>query len=171
MAKRNLIIVTGLPGTGKSTVASALAKRLPGRHLNTDIIRHGMGLRGQYDAGSKSVIYDALFSFAEKGLVDWEYVVIDATFSKMELRQKAVDLAERNGAGIFWIELNTSEEEIKKRVSKKREYSEADFEVYLKIKKEYLPISWPCLRLNTDELGVDEMIDKIVNYISGNKSN
>ena len=37
-----LIIFTGLPGTGKSTLAGALASRLKGVVLNKDIVRHEM---------------------------------------------------------------------------------------------------------------------------------
>lgn len=39
-----LIIVTGLPGTGKTTFAEAFAQKGHFIHLNSDLIREALGL-------------------------------------------------------------------------------------------------------------------------------
>ncbi|MBK7408303.1 MAG: AAA family ATPase [Saprospirales bacterium] len=48
-----LILITGLPGAGKSTFALALAAANGAVHLNTDRVRAKLGLRGHYDPESK----------------------------------------------------------------------------------------------------------------------
>ena len=44
-----LLVVFGLPGTGKTTFARALAARLGLPHFNTDIIRAELGRKQQYE--------------------------------------------------------------------------------------------------------------------------
>lgn len=56
----SLIMITGLPGTGKTTFAQALADKLNIPSLNSDQVRHEMGKRGQYDEASKKEVYGKL---------------------------------------------------------------------------------------------------------------
>ncbi len=153
-----MIIVTGLPGTGKTTFAAALASELDLIHLNTDMIRDDMGKRGQYDEHTKAMIYEALLSRAEKAIKDDKSLIIDGTFHKRKRRQLFVDLATRYVRPITWIELKADDSVIRQRVSKKRTYSEADFSVYLKIKEAYEPIDEDHLVLRSDDLSIPEMV-------------
>lgn len=165
-----LTIIIGLPGTGKTTFAKALAAATDAHHLNSDIVRHTLGKQGMYDVNSKAAVYQELFDRTENYLADHQRVVLDATFYKEILRKPYRQLGEKYDITTRWIELRAAEEEIKKRVGKKREYTEADFEVYKKIKASYEPIEAAHLVLWSDQLAVDEMVEKALEYLKVNQT-
>ena len=164
-----LILIVGLPGTGKTTLALELAKEINAIHLNSDMIRTSLGQRGKYDAASKAAVYKELQDRAEDVLKQGKKLIIDATLYKVILRESFEKLANKYNVPIKWIELKADESSIKQRVSKKRQYSEADFEVYLKIKKDYEPIGRNHLVLWSDILSLKEMVEKVQEYIELSK--
>jgi predicted kinase len=160
-----MVIITGLPGTGKSTLARELAAVLDARHLNTDIVRGELGMRGQYNAKAKETVYEELLKRAGELLQQNQCVIIDGTFYKQSLRNRFLRLARRLDRDIRWIELRASEEVIRQRVEKTRPDSEADFEVYKKIKAIYEPLERGHLVLWSDELTVEEMTKRAKDFL------
>ncbi len=165
MQIRKLILVVGLPGTGKTTFASALASAIDAKHLNSDMVRHDAGKRGHYDTASKAAVYNELINRTESYLKNHQQVIVDATFYKNKFREPYIKLCEKYGVEIKWIEIKADEEVIKKRVSKKRTYSEADFEVYKKIKEDYEPLEMPQFILWSDQLTLNEMVWQAQGYL------
>ena len=165
MHKKKLILIVGLPGTGKTTLARALAAAIGAKHLNSDIVRHDAGRRGQYDAMSKAVNYNEMKNRTEGYLKNHQSVIIDATFYKNIFRQPYQLMGEKYNAEVKWIEIRANEETIRERVGKKRKYSEADFEVYKRIKEDYEPLGMANLILWSDQLSVDEMAAQVVEFL------
>lgn len=160
-----IIMVTGLPGTGKSTFAEALAQNVGGRHLNTDIIRDALGKRGQYDSETKAAIYAEMLRQTSLALDRGENVVIDGTFYQKRLRLPYIAIAKKYGIPIHWLEISADEQVIRTRVNQRRTFSEADFDVYLKVKSEYENLDAPHLDLRSDLLGIAEMVEKARTYL------
>jgi predicted kinase len=74
-----LIVVSGLPGTGKSAVAAELAARLGAVHLSIDPIEDallGAGLPPSWETGVAA--YEAARAVAEQNLTRGRTVVVDA---------------------------------------------------------------------------------------------
>lgn len=161
-----LIMITGLPGSGKTTFAKALADSLNAVHLNTDIIRDSLGRRGKYDETSKSMIYAKMLKQTESYLHRGEDVVVDATFYKATLRKPYKKLAKKYKKQLFWILVTATESVIKERMQQKRQYSEADFSVYLTIKDIYEPLEEGHLILHSDSTSLEKMIIKAREYLS-----
>jgi predicted kinase len=159
-----LIIVCGLPGTGKTTFATALADATGALHLNTDRIRHDMGKRGKYSKAAKERIYDHLFLRTRQFLLAGRDVVLDGTFYRKKLRKPFVRLARVLNIPVVWIEVVAPEDVVLERVSRSRPYSEADFAVYQKVSKTYEPLPKQHLVLDSDELTIDEMVEKARAY-------
>ncbi len=160
-----MVVITGLPGTGKSTFAKALAEAIGAKHLNTDIIRDALGKRGQYDSDTKAAIYAEMLRQTAILLENGGSVIIDGTFYKKKLRQPYIALAKKYGITIQWMEIRAAEDIVRHRVNCYRDYSEADFEVYLKIKSQYEQLEVPHLKLHSDQLSIPEMIEKARRYL------
>jgi aminoglycoside phosphotransferase family enzyme/predicted kinase len=102
-----LILIGGLPGTGKSTVAGALADRLGAVLLVSDRIRKELaGLpaerpagapyrQGIYSPGHTARCYGELLRRAEQLLARGESVVLDASWWRSADRAAAADVATR----------------------------------------------------------------------------
>lgn len=165
MNAAKLIMVVGLPGTGKSTFSRALAAETDAHHLNSDVIRAELGLRGKYAPEDKERVYRTLRERAEALLDTGSAVIVDATLYREDLRQPYTDLAQRTGSPILWIELHTGEETIRKRVSRQRTYSEADLAVYHKIKTLYEPLQGHHLPLDSDYVKPATLLETAKKFI------
>ena len=165
MSEPFFLIITGLPGTGKSTLSAALAAELKAVHLNTDVIREEMSLQGRYDPRTKARVYQELLRQAELAMDRGRPVIIDGTFYREALRRPFVRLADGRGEKIRWIELRAGEENIRRRVGQGRAHSEADFEVYLKIRAIYEPLDCAHLVLWSDQMPVEEMVRRAKDFL------
>ncbi len=163
--KPTLIIVFGLPGTGKTTFASQLAHDLEIAHLNTDMIRERLGKSGQYDLETKKLIYDEMLKLTEEELKQGNNVIVDGTFYKSSLRDSYESLAKNYDAEVKRIEMRAEEEVVLERLTEERRYSEADQMVYQIIMGEFDPVEKPALILHTDREDMEEMIAKALTYL------
>jgi len=161
-----LLVVFGLPGTGKTTFARALAARLGLPHFNTDIIRAELGRKQQYDIGDKSFIYDRMLERARGELQKGKGVILDGTFYLEVLRKPFTELAGELGIPVLWIQLTAKEDVVRQRVSATRPYSEADFEVFQKVRREFEPLAAEALRLSSDTEDLPGMIEKTLEFMS-----
>lgn len=104
-ARVRLVLVGGLPGTGKSTLAAGLAARLGATVLRSDEIRKELaGVpalmrsaasygRGIYDPATTRATYECLLARAEVALGRGESVVLDASWQSEGWRVLARRLA------------------------------------------------------------------------------
>jgi uncharacterized protein len=104
-ARVRLVLVGGLPGTGKSTVAAGLGRALDAVVIRSDEVRKELlGLaptdaapapygRGAYTSESTEATYEAMLERAGSLLAVGESVVLDATWLDPVWRQRAQELA------------------------------------------------------------------------------
>ncbi len=160
-----LVVVLGLPGTGKTTFARALADRLGAVHLNTDMLRAELGLQGHYDEAAKAGIYRELLQRCRAELDLGRTVILDGTFYRKAFRNEISRLAREGVSRLRWIELSADPETVKQRVSKQRPYSEADFAVYQKIRDAYEPLQVEHLQLVSDRQTTAAMLGQALKYL------
>lgn len=150
-----LILVCGLPATGKSTVARNIARKLKAVVLSSDIIRKQLFERPTYSKEEKKLVYKAMFLVAEYLLRSDRNVVLDGTFYKRRLRSQVYDISKRTGARLAVVECRAPDESIKRRMGRrtrrKNEPSDADYEIYKKIKTDFEPIKKKHLTLDTSK--------------------
>ncbi|MCQ6958730.1 AAA family ATPase [Mucilaginibacter aquariorum] len=160
-----IVIVCGLPGTGKTFFASALASRLNARLISSDVVRTNLKRRGKYDEDNKNAVYAAMLLILAEALQDHDSVVLDATFYKSAIRDLFTAKARQYGEPFYFIQLLASGKTIKERMKQKRRDSEADFDVYLKIKAAFEPLTERHLDLNSEEEQLQAMLSQALSFI------
>ena len=153
-----LILVCGLPGVGKTTMAKRIADETKSFVLSTDTLRKKIIDDPEYTEREKELVYNLLFEMAEKFLMTGKNVILDGTFYRKKLRDRARKLAERTNNEFIIVEIVCDEKIVKKGMAKRKERgseSDADFEIYKKIKRQFEPIKEKHLVIDTT-MGFDQ---------------
>lgn len=161
-----LILIAGLPGSGKSTVARTFAQKYGATHFNSDQVRRELGLWGSYRPSDKLAVYEALLDRAEEALAVGKTVVVDSTFFKAALRRPFVELAENQGVVVKWVLVTASVEKLRLRVSVPRPDSEADLAVLEKIQADFEPLQPPFLTIDSTDTSPEALADAIHRYLT-----
>ena len=103
--RANLISFSGLPGTGKSTVARKLASRLGAVWLRVDTIEQAILESGVLRGGVEEAGYRAAYRVAEDNLRLGLSVVADCANDCMLARDAWRDVGLRAGAAVVEIEV------------------------------------------------------------------
>ena len=137
-----LIIVCGLPGSGKTSLSRALAKRFAAEHISSDLTRKRLVANPTYSQEEKKRVYDEMARETQDLLMQGKSVIADATFQDNDQRTRFSEIAASARTGSFIILCTLPEERIRRRLERRmHSASDADFDVYLKVKKEFKPLS------------------------------
>ncbi len=156
LARPALVLVCGLMGTGKSTVAGELARRWDLSLITSDLVRKEMaGMapteheyvpfgQGIYGPEFSRRTYEALLQRAEGELRRGRSVVLDATFHRREERALAAALAERLGVDLWVAECVLGEDEVRRRLEERvrqgGSISDGRWELYHQQRDEWEPV-------------------------------
>lgn len=165
-----LILVRGLPGTGKTFFSEKFSASIGAVHISSDRVRDELLLRGHYHEDAKARVYEEMCRRAAQVLAEKRSCLLDATFSKQPRIHAAHQLAVSAKVPFFVIEMTADEALIRRRVHKKRAYSEADFDVYQKIREAYDAVPGKHLQLNSSILSPDDMLLKAKRYIEDDRN-
>ena len=143
-----LVITCGLPGTGKSTIARAIAPHLKAAHIRSDVVRKRLvGMRpskrvpeayraGLYAPGMTDQTYDAMHDEAREKLLAGKSVVLDASYIRRSDRNAAAKLAREVGAQFACVYITADPDEVRRRIEtrlkRSRDPSDARWEIYVK---------------------------------------
>jgi len=140
MAATHLIIVCGLQGTGKTTVARTISEKLKAVTLRTDVIRKELKI-SEYSEEAKQAVYNEMFSRVQNLLRENKNVVLDATFIRQKNRDQARQIAREANADFQIVLVVSSDQVVKQRIEERTgDESEAGFEQYLNSKGSFEPI-------------------------------
>jgi uncharacterized protein len=104
-----LILFSGLPGSGKTTIARAFSAKCGALHLNSDLLRRELDLMGSYQPGDKQKVYATLLERARAALLGGQQVVVDSTFYKESIREPFRLLAAECAVPLCWVEVRAQD--------------------------------------------------------------
>ncbi len=161
-----LIIVMGLPGTGKTYFAKALAKKIDGVHFNSDNVRKALYEKPAYTGSDKGLVYKTMFDKVCVALKKHYFVIVDATFSLARYRDPYLNHVANNMIPLRIFQIEADEDTIAKRIAEKRPDSDADFKVYQKIKSEFETLEMNQKVLKSDQLSLKKMLEQALEFIN-----
>jgi predicted kinase len=163
-----VIAVAGLSGTGKTTLAHAIAGELGLRVVSSDAIRkslfgHGTATtgydKGHYSQAANHCVYRKLLESGRALLEQDGAVILDATFRRAADRAAARAMADAAGAQWRLIECRLPSEQVESRLAQRTAHgespSDATWETYLQQRREFEPLQpprdGPCHVINTGD--------------------
>jgi aminoglycoside phosphotransferase family enzyme/predicted kinase len=170
-----IVMVMGLPGVGKTTVAERLSEGLNAFHYNSDVVRKQLaGIQpesheyGEFGAG----LYSPQMSWRTYGELGRRAVhaagrgvssVLDATFNRAGSRKEIESAARDACVRVFTILAAAPEDVILERIEKRQKgpsASDATAETYRKIKAVFDPVE--CDFTVDTSLPLDPQMDAII---------
>ncbi|PSQ07482.1 kinase [Halobacteriales archaeon QS_6_71_20] len=148
-----LVVVCGLPGVGKTTVAETVADRLDAGLVRTDVVRKELFPDPGYTAAESRRTYEAVFDRADALLADDGVAVLDGPFRRTARRERARAVADRRGAAFDLLRVACEERVAKRRIrAREDDASDADVEVYDHLRAEFEPADDPIVVDNSGDL-------------------
>ncbi len=131
------IIVSGLPGSGKTYFSRKLAEEIPVTILESDALRKTLFPKPTYSPDESAALFQTIHRLIQKLLKDGMSVILDATNLSERYREYLYNIADRLGIKLILIYLKASPDVISSRLEARKlddgNKSDADWGVYLKM--------------------------------------
>ena len=175
-----LILILGLPGTGKSFLALALTKHVlnDSIYLYTDLIRRKLFDFSQhkyesfgadiYSQEKRQLVYNMLLFICELLLQKNHIVIVDGTFYQKIQREPFYQICEKLQQPLFIIRTICSDETVKSRIEDRQrngnDLSDARFTIYLEFKERFEPLTRNHLVINSEK-DLSHNLEEVQKYI------
>lgn len=172
--------LTGLPGSGKSTIARAMSGKLKkagisAYTISSDAIRRVMTPRPKYTEEERDAVYDAIVSVAREFVRNGTNVIIDATANRRRYRDRARKKIKR----FFEAYLRCPLKVCMEREARRKRTFLAPKNIYKKAKEGRSPTVpgmgapyerplRPDVIVDTNRLGPDECVEAVIKAIFPN---
>lgn len=161
-----IVIICGLPGVGKSSLSAHLAPLIDAVVLSSDKVRKELIARPTYSKAEVKLIYNLISLIAKYLHNAGLNCIIDATFNREKLRKQFKRKLELPDEQVRIVECISQENIIIQRLmARKKGYSDADFSVYKRMKKNFQPIREAHITVDTSQLPLDTIAREIANRI------
>lgn len=166
-----LIVVSGLPGTGKSFLCRKVAEKSPFLILPSDALRKVLFPTPQYNEQENKRLFSACHVLIEELLKKGTPVIFDATNLLEHHREYFYRAAERAGAKLILVWVEAPPEVVRQRLIARERTpvperdSQAGWEVYNKMKPRREKISRNHLVVDTSQ-DITAAVDKIIRATS-----
>lgn len=164
------MVLSGLPGTGKSHFAGCLAQRRSFLIVGSDRMRKTLVAHPEYTRDEHIRVFAACHGLIEELLGSGYRVIFDATNLTDGFRTPAYQIAERIGAPYCIVAFTAPDYLVRRRLSNRSAgldpagYSDADWEIYCRLRPGQESIRRPHLMVDSSRditAALDE-VDRLV---------
>ncbi len=167
----SLLMMVGLPATGKSSIVSSLQKMLPCVLVATDAVRAQIRQSPTYTAAEMMLVYEVCYGLIEQRLQRGQRVVFDGSNYLAARRDYLASLAQRNGAPVAVCTVQAAQDIIRQRLGQRqrrghsvKDKSDADWAVYQWMVEVQEPVVGDHLILDTTDTPPDVLAGKLRDY-------
>ena len=170
-ARPTIIVVSGLPGTGKSYFCRRLAERLPFLVLEGDALRKHLFTAPTYSASESAYLFRTVHRLIEGLLRKGIPIILDATNLSERHRERLYNIAERLNARLVLVRVEAPPELVQERLKarlkhgQREDNSDADWTVYQKMKATVQKINRNHFVVDTSR-DITPALDKIVRGVN-----
>jgi len=168
--KPAFIVVSGLPGTGKSYFSSKLAERLPFLILESDALRKVLFPAPSYSPQESAQLFRVCHHVIERLLKKGIPIILDATNLSEQHRERLYSIAERLDVKLILVRVEAPPEVVNERLRARREgmdprnKSDADWEIYQRMKSAVQKIRRNHYAVDTSR-DITPVLDKVVREV------
>ncbi len=165
-----LIMLSGLPGTGKSFLARKIAERLPVTIVESDLVRKILFPKPTYTGEENAWVHRVAHVLIREQLATGRRVIYDATNLIEWHRERAYRLAEQTGSRLIVVRTVAPESVVRDRLAHRRtapqvkDLSEADWHVYEMLKPTAEAVRHPHLVVDTSE-DIDSAVTRVLRVV------
>ncbi|OGO18623.1 MAG: hypothetical protein A2Z15_02280 [Chloroflexi bacterium RBG_16_50_11] len=173
-ARPALIVVIGLPGTGKSYFCRRLAERIPSVILESDALRKQLFPTPGYSAEESAYLFRSIHRLIDSLLKKGIPIILDATNLEERHREYLYNIAGRRNARLIIVRVEAPPELVRERLLARArgkgagEFSDADWEIYRRMKPTAEKIARRHFAVDTSR-DIAPVIDKIVKEVKRGK--
>lgn len=167
VARPSMVVMIGLPGSGKSHLARAIAARVPAAALDIDALRRALFEDPQHTAKEHGRLFPALHVLMDRLLARRITVIVDATNLKEANRRPYYKIAAKDGAKLLLVRVWARTPVIRRRLLARAELpdladnSTATLEVYERMREGVQRVRQPHISVDTSS-DARAAVDKIV---------
>ena len=167
----SLLMMVGLPGTGKTSIVTSLQRLLPCVLVATDSIRARIRQSPVYTAAEMMLVYEVCYAVIERRLQRGQRVVFDGSNHLAARREYLTVLAQRNGAPVAVCTVQAAQDVIRQRLAQRHRHgysakdkSDADWMVYQWMVEAQEPVVGEHLILDTTATSPDVLAAQLSKY-------
>ncbi len=168
VAEPTLIVVSGLPGTGKTYFCNQLAERLPFVILESDALRKTLFPSPSYSPKENAHLFRAIHRLIETLLKRGISLILDATNLSEAKREYLYNIAERLDVKLILVRVEAPPEvvyqRLKNRPGNPEDKSDADWAIYRRMKPSVQKIRRNHYAVDTSR-DITPVLDKIVREV------
>jgi predicted kinase len=169
MVKPAFIVVSGLPGTGKTYFCRRLAERLPLVILESDSLRKTLFPSPGYSPGESSRLFQAGYLLIERLLKMGLPLVLDATNLSENYCERLYDIADHLDVRLIMVRVEAPPEVVRERLKARHgepgNNSDADWAVYQRLRPSAQKICRRHYAVDTSR-DINPVVDKIVREVN-----
>ncbi len=165
-----LVALCGLPGTGKSHFAAALARRVPCLVLGSDRLRKILVPRPVYTLDEHLRVFEAAHALLEMLLAQGYRVIFDATNLTVRARQPLYDIAARVVVPLMLVQFDAPPRLVRNRLARRSRgesddtFSDADWRIYCRLYPGQEAVAGPHFDVDSSR-SIEPVLDEVVGHL------